>query len=133
MRLIFTIFTFLLTFNFLFAQNTVILMNGQIMQVNSIKETDGMIVIESPKRFSKKIKATELNKSEIFSYIQNGKETVLYVQDSAFGDIYSVNEMRMYLQGERDSRKNFKGNHIAIIGYIICGAASFIVGDGLKF
>ncbi len=77
------------------------------------------------------MKTTELNKSEVFSYVHNGKEVILYVQDSAFGDVYSTDEMRMYLAGERDARKNYKANHIALIGYVLCGAASFAVGDGL--
>ena len=113
------------------AQEIITLMNGEILNVKSVVESSGMILVTSPKRFSKKMKTTELNKSEVFSYVHQGKEVILYVQDSAFGDVYSVDEMRMYLAGERDARENYKANHIAFIGYVICGAASLVVGDGL--
>jgi len=113
------------------AQETITLMNGEILNVHSVLETDGMITVSAPKRFSSKLKTTALNKSEVFSYVHDGKEVVLYVQDSAFGDVYSADEMRMYLAGERDARANYKANHIALIGYLICGAASLVVGDGL--
>lgn len=106
-------------------------MNGEILNVHSVLESEGLIMVTSPKRFSSKLKTIELNKSEVFSYMHEGKEIVLYVQDSAFGDVYSVDEMRMYLAGERDARANYKANHIALIGYLICGAASLAVGDGL--
>ena len=115
-------------------QGKVLLMNGTVVENTLWEEKDGVIYIYDQRTnlFGKeKTRAIELNKSEIFS-LSNGKtEQVLYFQDTMLGDYYTPEEMRMYLAGAGDARKNFKAWHIAIIGYELCLFAGNLVGDGL--
>ena len=115
-------------------QGKVLLMNGSIIENTLWEEKDGMIYIYEQKQnlFGKeKTRAVELNKSEIFSLANGSKEQVLYYQDTMLGDYYTPEEMRMYLAGAGDSRKNFKASHVAAFGFALCSVAGYLVGDGL--
>lgn len=115
-------------------QGKVLLMNGSVVENAMWEEKDGMIYIYDKKNnlFGKeKTRAVELNKSEIFSLSSGGKEQVLYFQDTMLGDYYTPEEMRMYLAGAGDARKNYKARHISAIGFGLCAVAGYLVGDGL--
>ncbi len=115
-------------------EGRVVLMNGSIVQNTLWEEKDGMILIYSQKKslFGKtKNKTVELNKSEIFSLSSGTKEQVLYFQDTMLGDYYTPEEMRVYLAGAGDARKNYKARHVSAIGFVLCAAAGYAVGDGL--
>jgi hypothetical protein len=115
-------------------QGKVLLMNGSILENTLWEEKDGMIYIYEQKKnlFGKeKTRAIELNKNEIFSLANGSKEQVLYYQDTMLGDYYTPEEMRVYLAGSGDSRKNFKARHVAAIGFTLCSVAGYLVGDGL--
>ena len=68
---------------------------------------------------------------KLISLSNGSKEQILYYQDTMLGDYYTPEEMRVYLAGAGDARKNFKAWHIAIIGYELCLFAGNLVGDGL--
>ncbi len=115
-------------------QGRVLLMNGTVVENALWGEKDGMIYIYDKKNnlFGKeKTRAIELNKSEIFSLSNGSKEQVLYFQDTMLGDYYTPEEMRMYLAGAGDARKNYKARHISAIGFGLCTVAGYLVGDGL--
>jgi hypothetical protein len=114
-------------------QGKVLLMNGSVVENALWEEKDGMIYIYDQKKnlFGKeKTRAVELNKSEIFSLSNGSKEQVLYYQDTMLGDYYTPEEMRMYLAGAGDARKNYKARHISAIGFGLCTVAGYLVGDG---
>lgn len=115
-------------------QGKVLLMNGSVVENAMWEEKDGMIYIYDQKKnlFGKeKNRAVELNKSEIFSLSSGSNEQVLYFQDTMLGDYYTPEEMRMYLAGAGDARKNYKARHISAIGFGLCAVAGYLVGDGL--
>ena len=100
-------------------QGKVLLMNGTLVENTLWEEKDGMIYIYDQKKnlFGKeKTRAVELNKSEIFSLSNGNKEQVLYFQDTMLGDYYTPEEMRMYLAGAGDARKNYKARKCSSIG-----------------
>lgn len=131
------LFLFCFTSVFSFAQvqeGRIVLMNGYVVENMKWEEKDGMILIHDQKKSivgKTKDKATELNKSEIFSLNSGAKEQILYYQDTMLGDYYTPEEMRVYLAGAGDARKNFKARHVSAIGFVICAAAGYVVGDGL--
>ena len=109
-------------------------MNGTVVENTLWEEKDGMIYIYDQKNnlFGKeKTRAIELNKSEVFSLSNGSKEQIMYYQDTMLGDYYTPEEMRVYLAGAGDARKNFKARHISAIGFAVCSAAGYLVGDGL--
>jgi len=115
-------------------QGKVLLMNGTVVENTLWEEKDGMIYIydQGHNLFGKeKTRAIELSKNEIFSLSNGSKEQVLYFQDTMLGDYYTPEEMRVYLSGAGDARKNYKARHISAIGFALCGAAGYLVGDGL--
>ncbi len=115
-------------------QGKVMLMNGTVVENSLWEEKDGMIYIYDKKNnlFGKeKTRAIELNKSEIFSLSNGTKEQILYYQDTMLGDYYTPEEMRVYLAGAGDARKNYKARHISAIGFAVCTVAGYLVGDGL--
>jgi hypothetical protein len=109
-------------------------MNGTLVENALWQEKDGMIYIYDQRHnlFGKeKTRAIELSKNEIFSLSNGSIEQVLYFQDTMLGDYYTPEEMRMYLAGAGDARKNYRARHISAIGFALCGAAGYLVGDGL--
>jgi hypothetical protein len=115
-------------------QGKVLLMNGTLVENALWQEKDGMIYIYDQRHnlFGKeKTRAIELSKNEIFSLSNGSIEQVLYFQDTMLGDYYTPEEMRMYLAGAGDARKNYRARHISAIGFALCGAAGYLVGDGL--
>jgi hypothetical protein len=111
------------------------LMNGTVVENTLWEEKDGMIYIYDQKKNlfgNEKTKAIELNKSEIFSLSNGSKEQIMYYQDTMLGDYYTPEEMRVYLSGAGDARKNYKARHISAIGFALCGATGYLVGDGLE-
>ncbi len=132
--LLFVSFLFpLLTFSQV-QQGKILLMNGSVVENTLWEEKDGMIYIYDQKKnlFGKeKTRAIELNKSEIYSVSNGSKEQILYYQDTMLGDYYTPEEMRVYLAGAGDARKNFKARHVSAIGFAVCTVTGYLVGDGL--
>jgi hypothetical protein len=115
-------------------QGKILLMNGSVIENSLWEEKNGMIYIYDQRKnlFGKeKTRAVELNKSEIYSLSNGRQEQIMYYQDTMLGDYYTPEEMRMYLAGAGDARKNYKARHISAIGFALCGAAGYLVGDGL--
>jgi hypothetical protein len=117
-----------------YSQDAILLMNGERVEGITWEIKDGLIYLTAPKKnlFGKeKLVSRELNQAEVFALYREGQEHIIYVQDTLLGDYYNTEEMRMYLVGSHDAKKNYKARHIMAIGYIVCGTASFIIGDGL--
>jgi hypothetical protein len=113
------------------AQDKILLMNGAEMDCRIVNDSGTVIVFELTKK-NGKVKTREVHKNDVYSVIAQGqKERVLYVQDSLFGDIFTEDQMKMYLVGQRDGRANFRAMPTAVVGYIVCGAIAYAGGDGV--
>jgi len=93
---------------------------------------DSIVDYEYQKR--KKTKQRSIDAYRVFSVrYANGSEVVMYQQDTAIGNYFSQEEMRLFIYGEQDARANFKGRKLLLIGaaYGIAGGLalpeSFIV------
>jgi hypothetical protein len=133
-KLFLTLFVSLYLSNIGYSQDAILLMNGERVEGITWELKDGLIYLNAPKKnlFGKeKMVSRELNQAEVFALYRDGKEHIIYTQDTLIGDYYNTEEMRMYLVGSHDAKKNYKARHIMIIGYLVCGSAAYIVGDGL--
>ncbi len=111
------------------SQDTLLLMNGQEMLCKILHDTSTVIVMEVTKK-NGKVKVREVHKSDVFSVTKkDSAEVVLYTQNDMFGDIFTEQEMRFYLAGEGDARKNFRAKHIFLIGVLACGGIAYL-GEG---
>ena len=94
----------------LFAQekmDTVYLMSGKTVE-GVVKDTSNeKLKILIPKKGGG-FKSDFIDQELIFSVkYKTGSERVFYVQDTLFGNYYTPNEVRYFLQGERDARKSY--------------------------
>jgi hypothetical protein len=113
------------------AQDLIVLMNGQEFRCKILTDEGTVFRVSAPNRFGK-IKAYDLHKSDVFSFrMADSKESILYVQDTILGDVYTPDEMRFYLAGQRDARNNFKAWPTFFVGMAGCMVASYLGGDGL--
>lgn len=102
---------FFLPVSMLFAQeklDTVYLMSGKTVE-GVVKDTSNdKLKILIPKKDGG-YKADFIDQSLVFSVkYKTGTEAVFYKQDTLFGDYYTANEIRYFLQGERDARKHYR-------------------------
>jgi hypothetical protein len=99
-------------------RDTVYLMNGQIVGSSVIDTTLGAVTISHPKKADRRIHY-EFDQLYMVKF-GNGKHRFYYHQDSTIGNWYTKREMWMYMKGERDARKGFRGNG-SLIGATIFG------------
>jgi len=113
------------------AQDKVLLMNGHEFDCRVVNDSGTVLILEVTKR-SGKVKQKEFHKNDVFSYtLLNQNEKILYAKDTMLGDIYTVSEMRVYMAGERDGGRNFTAHPTMVVGFLLCGAASYSGGDGV--
>lgn len=123
--------TFLfITTDCIHSQDTLLLMNGQLLPCKIVADSGTVIEMEIIKR-SGKIKLRDIHKSEIFSVKKGSQpEIVLYAKDEIIGDDLTEEEMRFYLAGQGDARNNYKAMHVFLIGVAACGTIAYLGGDG---
>ena len=103
---IFTIFSILLA-SVSIGQSKLNLVNGKVYEGKVVSETDLSLNFEEYKKNGKPL-VHEYTKNRIFSVVTDGKERVVYRQDSIAGNTMSRNQVRMLMYGEQDAYKNFK-------------------------
>ncbi len=130
MRIVF-FFLAILFSSHVVAQDKILLMNGFEVDCKITADTGFVISYDITKK-NGKVKHRESNIGEVFSYTKSGQsEVILYELDTLFGDnIYDVTQMRAFLAGQHDGRANFKGRHIALIGFVACGTIAYLGKDG---
>lgn len=130
MKYLFAIIAFLFLAP-LFAQDKILLMNGQERNCRLVSDSGFVITYEYTKR-NGKVKLLTANRGEVFSYTKAGSpEVIIYEMDTLFSDnIYDASQMRALLAGQNDARSNFKARHIAAIGFVSCAVIGFIGQDG---
>jgi hypothetical protein len=130
MKYLFVIITCLFSIQ-LFAQDKILLMNGQERNCRLVSDTGFVITYEYTKR-NGKVKMLSANRGEVFSYTKAGNpEVIIYEMDTLFSDnVYDATQMRAFLAGQNDARSNFKARHIAAIGFVSCAVIGFVGQDG---
>ncbi len=99
-------------------QDTIYLMNGQVVGEKIIDTLLGAITIVNPKKPSKKI---HYEWDQLFMVrFANGDKRYYYTQDTTVSNWFTRDEMWMYMKGENDARRGFKARG-AMIGAGIAG------------
>lgn len=99
-------------------QDTIYLMNGQVVGEKIIDTLLGAITIINPKKPSKKI---HYEWDQLFMVrFANGDKRYYYTQDTTVSNWFTRDEMWMYMKGENDARRGFKARG-AMIGAGIAG------------
>ncbi len=87
-------------------KDTVLLLNGEIVTGKLITNDNQTININVKKIFKNKI--INIDKEDIFSLNINGKDSILYSQDSSLGYNFTKNQMRSFIKGMQTAKKNYK-------------------------
>jgi hypothetical protein len=94
--------------NFINAQDKILMTSGKVLRGKILTEQEDYFTFNYFKKKGK-IKELELSKYRIFSITTtDGKETIHYKPDSLMGNFYSINEMKMYIFGQRDAFKSYQ-------------------------
>ncbi len=147
-KLLFLSATFFLTLQ-VFAQDTLVLMNGRTIAVMTVdlleyriayrkipkdsgsKTTDSQTVSEKPSK-KKKPKIKTMDPERVFSIqYRDGSERIMYMPDSLDPLEFSQEEMRMFIKGEQDATKYYKNNLNKGIGFGLGVGAGFLGFYGL--
>ncbi|MGL4598300.1 MAG: hypothetical protein ACRCYO_12260 [Bacteroidia bacterium] len=104
-------------------QDSVFLMSGKVL-TGIVKDTaEERLRILIPKKDGN-FKADFVDQELVFSVkYKNGQESIFYKQDTLFGNYFTPQEVRYFLQGERDARAKFR------TPYMVAGA--FALGFGM--
>lgn len=109
--------------------DTIFFMNGDILQCDILDDSQIEVVFEFQKR--KKRKQLGVHKSEIFGIINNGITEIYYEENEIVGDDLSVNEVEIYLAGQRDARELYSTKKVFYEGLGISLATSIAGEAGL--
>ena len=108
-------------------QDHILLMNGQIIDAKVIGQST--LEVRYALITGNKVKERAEPTESVFSVTDSlGVEKVWYFQDSLFGNEFSVQQMRHYIRGEQDARKD-KRFILPMIGGFVTGAGLVIGFD----
>lgn len=103
--------------------DTILLQNGKKIGCSIIK-TDNFVTEYKYTKRSGRVKQTYANNPGIFSLQYNNQEDrVLYNKDTLFGNQLSIKQMRKYVYGAADARKNYN-THWYFAGGAVLGFSS---------
>jgi len=105
-----------------YGQDKILFLNG--------KELDGRLLDKTNYEFTFKNtngKEFTIDKYRVFSYIQNNKESVVYEFDTLSGNFLKVEDMKMFVYGERDAYLTYKPVITNTLGFAIGGTAGYFM------
>jgi len=74
-----------------------------------------------------------IDKYRVFSYKQNNKESLVYEFDTLSGNFLKVEDMKMFVYGERDAYQSFTPKITNVGGLIAGGIAGFMMQKDQSF
>lgn len=99
------------------AQNTVQMLNGKTVVIGDYNwdEQEELLLY-----FTKKGKIKDLDKYSIFSIVDSvGNEILIYEPDTFITESFSIDQMRTFIDGEREALENFKCPFATAAGVIV--------------
>ena len=109
-------------------QDKLLFLNGKTLEGSLIEKTNYEYTFKTIKE-----KQFVIDKYRVFSYTQNNKETIVYEFDTLSGNFLKVQDMKMFVYGERDAHQTFKPRLTNIIGLGVGAAAGFMMQNDQNF
>lgn len=109
--------------------------NDEILFLNG-KKLKGSLLDKTKYEFTfkdEKDKQFLIDKYRVFSYKQNNKETIVYEYDTLSGNFLKVEDMKMFVFGERDAYKSFKPKFANYAALGIGAASGFMMQKDQSF
>lgn len=116
LRLILTLLIFSMAIKMANSQEKVNLLNGKVLE-GTIQSTEDEKITMMVNEKKGKVYDTYLENYRVFSIItSDGKENIIYKQDSSIGNFLEPKDMNFYIKGEQDAYKNYRPIGTMIIG-----------------
>lgn len=119
---------FVFSFLGLSAQDKLLFLNGKELEGKLIQKTDFEFTFKTIKN-----KEYYIDKYRLFSYTQDNKENILYQYDTITGNFLKVDQMKLFVYGERDAQKTYKSTFVNILGLSVGGAAGYFMHKEQRF
>jgi len=98
-------------------ENEILLINGKRIQATVIQNDGEFLKYEFNKKDNLFVK--EIDLLRVYSFTKNKNETVVYKKDTALGNVFSQDEMRMFIYGESDAEETIKSWPYAVSGFVV--------------
>ncbi|NQX96406.1 MAG: hypothetical protein HRT73_00810 [Flavobacteriales bacterium] len=103
-------------------QDKILFLNGKTLEGNLLEKTNYEFTFKN-----KKEKQFIIDKYRVFSYTQNNKESIVYEFDTLSGNFLKVQNMKMFVYGERDAHQTFKPLATNILGFAFGSTAGYLM------
>ena len=98
--------------------DTIKFLNGEIKAVKVV-DTIYHLIRFLPEKRKKKPNVMDVEKDRVFSIkFSNGQERIIYFYDTAIGNVFTVLEAKMFMLGEQEATKNFRGRWSYALGFV---------------
>ena len=124
--LIFILIT-LVSFN-VNAQDKLLFLNGKILDGQILEQTDYEFSFQD-----KKNKQYNIDKYRVFSFTKNNAETVVYKYDTLAGNFLQVEDMKLFVYGERDAHLTYNTHFVSAVGLAVGGAMGYFMHKDKSF
>lgn len=106
-----------------YCQDEILFLNGKILKGNILEKTKYEFTFEDESK-----KQFIIDKYRVFSYTKkNEKESIVYEYDTLSGNFLKVEDMKMFVYGERDAHEGFKPHVANSLALGIGGVAGFMM------
>lgn len=108
MRFFLSLFAFCIFSQMTFSQlDSIVLLNGRVYR-GEVKKVEAGILTYTELKKDGTAEEIDITTDRLFSYVDNGKETVFYVENEFTGDFLSVESARRATLGSYDARQTLK-------------------------
>ncbi len=92
-----------LSISIAFGQDEILFLNGKILKGDILEKTNYEFTFKDQSN-----KEFVIDKYRVFSLKDDGKESIVYEYDTLSGNFLKVEDMKMFVYGERDAHYSFK-------------------------
>jgi hypothetical protein len=110
------------------AQDKILFLNGKSLEGTLLDKTNYEFTFKDQKE-----KEFVIDKYRVFSYTQNNKESLVYEFDTLSGNFLKVEDMKMFVYGERDAYETYKPQITNYTGLAVGAAAGFMMQKDQSF
>lgn len=109
-------------------QDKLLFLNGKILDGKLIEKTNYEFTFQD-----KNNRQFTIDKYRVFSYTQNNKESIVYEFDTLSGNFLKVQDMKMFVYGERDAHLTFKPRFTNFMGLAAGSAGGYLMHHDQSF
>ncbi len=109
-------------------QDEILFLNGKSLKGSLLDKTEYEFTFKDQKG-----RQFILDKYRVFSYTQNNKESIIYSYDTLSGNFLKVQDMKMFVYGERDAHETFKPGFSNLMAFGVGAGAGFAMQKDQSF